>query len=209
MFVVTINQRDTREAGDQVDQLIAGLTAHSDLLSFERTVGDECQAVLENPGSAVEAALLALRPRRWNVGIGICSSVNITDGLIASRRAVVRAAETGRSDALRAGALPLRVVAAQPVPGEAPRAAPVTVLAEEAEAVLRLLGHIVAERTDAEWRVLDLLVPGVRGQQKFVAEALGITAQAVSKAIQRSRWMEELAARPGAARLLSLAAGSD
>ena len=79
-------------------------------------------------------------------------------------------------------------------------------LASEAEAVLRLLGQIVATRTDAEWAVLDLMTPGVRGQQKPVAAELGITTQAVSKAVLRSQWNEEWACRPAAARLLDLAA---
>jgi hypothetical protein len=48
----------------------------------------------------------------------------------------------------------------------------------------------------------------VRGQQKAVAEALGITTQAVSKAIARAHWPEEWAARPAAARLLGLADGA-
>ena len=38
---------------------------------------------------------------------------------------------------------------------------PLADLAAEAEAVLRLLGHIVHDRSQAEWRVLDLLTPGV------------------------------------------------
>jgi predicted transcriptional regulator len=77
-------------------------------------------------------------------------------------------------------------------------------LAAEAEAVLRLLGHIVQHRSVAEWRVLDLLTPGVRGQQKAVAQELGITTQAVSKALARAQWVEEHAARPAAARLLQM-----
>ena len=81
---------------------------------------------------------------------------------------------------------------------------PLADVAHEAEAVLRLLGHIVRDRSGAEWRVLDLMTPGVRGQQKAVAQELGITTQAVSKAVARSQWVEEHAARPAAARLLAL-----
>jgi hypothetical protein len=91
-----------------------------------------------------------------------------------------------------AGRVPVRVVAE-----DAPAAA-------QAQAVLRLLGRIVAERSDAEWRVVDLLVPGARGQQKAVAAELGISPQAVSKAVARSLWQEEQDARPAAARLLGL-----
>jgi predicted transcriptional regulator len=48
------------------------------------------------------------------------------------------------------------------------------------------------------------MTPGVRGQQKAVAQELGITTQAVSKAVARSQWAEEHSARPAAARLLAL-----
>ena len=41
-------------------------------------------------------------------------------------------------------------------------------------------------------------------QQKAVAHELGITTQAVSKAVARAQWTEEHAARPAAARLLAL-----
>jgi len=62
----------------------------------------------------------------------------------------------------------------------------------------------VVSRSAAEWRVVDLLVPGARGQQKVVAAELGITPQAVSKAVARSLWQEEWDVRPAAARLLDL-----
>ncbi len=63
---------------------------------------------------------------------------------------------------------------------------------------------MLQHRSVAEWRVLDLLTPGVRGQQKAVAQELGISTQAVSKALARAQWVEEHAARPAAARLLQL-----
>ncbi|MNW70595.1 hypothetical protein D3C74_499720 [compost metagenome] len=50
--------------------------------------------------------------------------------------------------------------------------------------------------------MVDLLTPGVRGQQKAVAEILGITPQAVSAAIVRSGYNDELGARAAIARLL-------
>jgi hypothetical protein len=157
-------------------------------------VEDEVQGIVDAPEQAVEAALIALRCGSWFVGIGV-GPVNeplpnqIKDasghGLIYARRAV---------DRLRNGKD--RV----PVAVEGPLAD----LSGEAEAVLRLLGNIVHGRSPAEWRVLDLLTPGVRGQQKAVAEELGITTQAVSKAVARAQWADEHAARPAAARLLHM-----
>ncbi|GAB4097905.1 hypothetical protein [Sinomonas halotolerans] len=198
MYTVTINQRD-RQAGDRVPALLKALARLHPEVPFDRTVGDEAQAVFTQPGPAVEAALAALRPDacgnvRWNVGIGVGPleeplplGVSEARGaaLVYSRRAVERAQLSGEAPAIA-------------VDGAEPS------LAHDAEGVLRLIGLAVTKRTVAEWRVLDLLTPGVRGQQKAVAEALGITAQAVSKAIARAHWNEEWAARPAAVRLLAL-----
>jgi hypothetical protein len=141
--------------------------------------------------------MIALRSRRWHVGIGVGElfvplpeDVNEAQGygLVYARRAVERAQKTGER-------VPLAV------------SGPDADIAAEAEAVLRLIGQIVSTRTDAEWKVLDLMTPGARGQQKFIAEELGITTQAVSKAVVRSHWVEEWSCRPAAARLLDLVYG--
>ncbi|MDY6054663.1 hypothetical protein [Micrococcus sp.] len=212
MFVLTINQRDTADAGDRVDALLRRLrTAEAAVpglaaapLPFQRSLGDEVIGAVEDPAVAVDVALRALRERRWNVGVGV-GMVNHADGtpgapaggcvhdaagpgLAAARRAVEAAA-------LSTARIPLAVRGRD---AEA---------AAEAEAVLKLVGQLVWTRTDAEWAVLDLLVPGVRGQQRPAAQALGISVQAVSQAVQRSFWNEEHACRPAAARLLGLAAG--
>lgn len=194
MFTLTINQTDRRRDGDCVPQLLKDLRHIPARLDFDRSVEDEVQGIVDSPDQAVDVALIALRSGNWFVGLGV-GPVNeplpnqIKDasghGLVYARRAV---------DRLRSGRdrIPVAVEGALPD------------IASESEAVLRLLGHIVSSRSSAEWRVLDLLTPGVRGQQKFVAQELGITAQAVSKAMSRAQWAEEHAARPAAARLLSL-----
>ncbi|MGR0161527.1 hypothetical protein [Paenarthrobacter nitroguajacolicus] len=194
MFTLTINQRDSRRDGDLVPQLLKDLRHIPARLDFDRSVEDEVQGIVEYSHQAVETALIALRTGQWYVGIGV-GPINeplpnlVKDasghGLVYARRAV---------DRLRNGKERVPVA----VDG------PITALASEAEAVLRLLGHIVLHRSPAEWRVLDLLTPGVRGQQKVVAQELGITTQAVSKALARAQWAEEHAARPAAARLLQM-----
>lgn len=80
--------------------------------------------------------------------------------------------------------------------------------ADAAAGALRLLGDLIRRRTEAEWAVVDLLVPGVRGQQKAVAQALGVSVQAVSQAQARARWREEADARVAAELLLGLAASA-
>lgn len=194
MFTLTINQTDSRRDGDLVPKLLKDLRHIPARLDFDRSVEDEVQGIVDCPHQAVDAALIALRCGSWYVGIGV-GPVNeplpnlIRDatghGLVYARRAVDRLHSTRE-----------RI----PVAVEGPLAD----ISQEAEAVLRLLGHIVHDRSAAEWRVLDLLTPGVRGQQKAVAQELGITTQAVSKALARAQWHEEHAARPAAARLLGL-----
>lgn len=197
LFVVTINQRDSREVGDLVPELLREFRFVDTVVPFQRSVGDELQGVVGSAKVAVDVALKAIRFRRWHVGIGVGEvhsppPERITDaegyGLVYSRRAVNRAQKTGER-------IPLAVEG------------PDSEVAAEAEAVLRLLGQIVYTRTEAEWNVLDLLTPGARGQQKLIAQELGITTQAVSKAVIRSHWVEEWATRPAAARLLDLVYG--
>ena len=80
-----------------------------------------------------------------------------------------------------------------------------------AEAVLRLIGRLVQDRTAAQWKVVDVLrsvrqgTHGTHGSQKIAAQKLGITEQSVSRAVLRSGWQEEWAARPAAELLLTLA----
>ena len=194
MFTLTINQRDSRRDGDLVPQLLKDLRHIPARLDFDRSVEDVVQGIVESSHQAVQTALIALRSGQWYVGIGV-GPINeplpnlVKDasghGLVYARRAVDRLRSS--NDRI-------------PVAVDGPLAA----LASEAEAVLRLLGHIVQHRSAAEWRVLDLLTPGVRGQQKAVAQELGISTQAVSKALARAQWAEEHAARPAAARLLQM-----
>ena len=194
MFTLTINQTDSRRDGDRVPQLLKDLRHIPARLDFDRSVEDEVQGIVDCPHQAVEAALIALRGGSWYVGIGVGPvheplPNQIKDaaghGLVYARRAVDRLRNSKER-------IPVAVEG------------PVADVAHDAEAVLRLLGHIVRDRSDAEWRVLDLLTPGVRGQQKAVAHELGISTQAVSKAVARAQWNEVHAARPAAARLLAL-----
>ena len=74
---------------------------------------------------------------------------------------------------------------------------------DAAEAVLILVGDVVRNRSAAEWRVLDAMDAASGVSQKDIAAQLGITPQAVSKAIVRSGRLEELKGRRAAVLLLS------
>ncbi|MEC5181100.1 MarR family transcriptional regulator [Arthrobacter sp. CG_A4] len=227
MYVMTIDQRGSTTDVDRVPGLLAELAALSTAGRFERSVGDEVQGVVERPGEVVEIALHALRSGRWYVGIGV-GRVDLPlpaspregsgPAFVAARLAVDKAKSA-------AAHVPLAVVSGGLRRGEAAPSADGSSGARacaNAEAVLRLIGRLVQDRTAAQWKVVDVLrsvqsgqsgTSGTHGTQKIAAKNLGITEQSVSRALLRSGWQEEWAARPAAEMLLSLAhgliAGSD
>lgn len=193
MYVLTIDQRNSTNESDRVPDLLRRLDGVPTAIPFERSVGDEIQGVLTSPEDVIEVALRCLRDGGWYVGIGV-GVVELPlpatpregrgSAFLEARAAVERAKKTGDR-------APLAV--------EGPNCA------GQAEGVLSLIGRFVMHRSDAEWRILDLLEPQQRGSQSAVARKLDITPQAVSKAVFRSGWIEEWAARPAAAVLLQLA----
>lgn len=207
MYVVTLTQRDAAEHGDQVDALLGALAPYAAEHPFRRSWGDEAIGAVSHADAAVGAALLALRQggrsgRRWSVGIGVGAVSPGPDGTLMgqgparARRAVERCTRQHMPICVEAGPAGVSFEGLPSAPASA----------AAAEAVLRLLGDLVTKRSEAEWAVIDLLVPGVRGQQREVAAALGISVQAVSQALARAGWAREWEVRPAASLLLGLAA---
>jgi len=204
MFVMTIDQQGSTHRGDHVAALLAQLDeleltapAEGFVRGFERTVGDEVQAVLDDPARAVTVALAVLRLGGWSIGIG-AGPVNTplpASTREASGAAFVLAREAVERAKSRSTAVPVAVEGA-----EAERAV-------EAEALLRLLGAVVIRRSDAGWAAVDRLALGAK-TQKDVAKSLGVTEQAVSQRLRSAMWAEESAVHPLAARLLAEAEGS-
>lgn len=193
MFVLTIDQRGSRTHGDKVPHLLKVLAGVEAVVRFERSVGDEVQGVIKDPLAVVDAVVRVLRERDWYIGIGIgsvelplpsSSREGAGDAFIAAREAVDAAKKTGER-------VPLTV-----------RTATTSEWADAAEAVLVLFGDIVRRRSEAEWRVLDALNASPHATQKVVAVRLGITPQAVSKAIVRAGRLEEINGRRAASLLL-------
>lgn len=193
MFVLTIDQQGSRSSTDRIPDLLGLLRHVPTILPWERSVGDEAQGVVAHAPDVVEAVLACLRDGGWYVGIGIgeveqpypeSSREGRGSAFVSARKAVERAKKTGDR---------------APVAVEGPEGS------AEAEGVLALLGRHIMARSEAEWRILDLLQPDTRGTQTAVARALGISPQAVSKAAARAAWQEELAVRPAVARLLAWA----
>lgn len=189
--VVTIDQVNSRGSADLVPDLLERLAHVPTVRPFERTAGDEVQAVLGSTDAAVDVVLTCLRVGGWSVGIGVGP---VEEPLPASTRA-------GRGDAFllareaveAAKRLPQRVA----VRGADPRAA------ADAEALLTLLATVVERRTDAAWDAVDLLAAGMTMTE--AAQKLGVSRQAVSQRLQAALWRQEQQAVPTAARLLAAA----
>jgi len=209
MWTLTVDQEGSRRVGDRVDALLADLATASPVagagpgavvLPFERTVGDEVQAVLADADLVVAVALHLVRTGGWSVGIGagVVDTPLPSTSRAGSGSAFIHAREAVEAAKSRLRSVPLAV--------RGPRAD----LAAEAEGVLTLLGSVVARRTAAGWTVVDRLTPRPgepAARQEDVATALGISQQAVSARLRAALWAEEVAARPAAARLLRLAGG--
>lgn len=196
---MTLTQRvadSSRPNTDMDRELTRELSVLDTSAPFQPTAPGEVRGLTEDPDAAVSAALMALREDRYAVAIGV-GEVLLTRVTDPEGRLAVAADGAGMLYGHEAAAtqrlnerVAVRVCAADQQS------------AAEAQAVLKLVGRIVSVRSEAEWRVVDLLMPGVRGQQKDVAAQLDITPQAVSKAVVRSLWHEEWEARPAAATLL-------
>lgn len=196
MWVVTIDQRDSRVVGDRVDSLITGLPQVAGVVrAAERTVGDELQLVLDDARGTVDLVMHVLRVGGWSVGVGAGA---VDQPLPASTREASGEAFVLARDAVEAAKSRHRSVPIA-VRGSDPEAA------ADAEAVVMLVGAIAARRSPAGWEVVDRAVADE--SQADIARHLGITVQAVSQRLRTALWAEELAARPAAARLLTLAAG--
>jgi hypothetical protein len=191
-YVLTLDQRSSRRRPDHVEALVSrlGTSGRAGLLRpFERTAGDEAQGVVATPGAVGDIVVDVLREGDWYVGLGIGP---VEEPLPASTRAgrglaFVRA----RQAVNRAKTAPYRtcVVGADDY------------RAEHVETVLWLLASVLRRRTEHGWEVADMLAAGsTRGQ---IAEALGISASAVSQRAQAAGVAEEQRGRSLLVRLLA------
>jgi hypothetical protein len=213
MIVITADQRASTTRGDRVPEVLERLAARrrgSDaegglLLPFERTVGDEVQGVLrdDDDGADLAVELIAelLRDGGWSVGVGV-GAVDLPlpdSSRAASGAAFVRARAAVDEAKRRGSAVPLAVRGGD--------AEPAATIVADAQAMLRLVGVVLARRSDAGWEAVDTLGrhQGDAAPQRSTARALGVSEQAVSQRLRAATWSEELAARPLTARLLRAA----
>lgn len=196
MFVLTVDQRHSRRTADRVEALLRDLAARAAELErpFERTAGDEVQAVVARPEVVVDLALLLVRDHSWSVGIGVGTvdqplpaSTRAGSGpAFGHARAAVTAAKT-RSTGLA-------------VVGDDQPAA------RRAQTALDLVAALLQRRTDRGVEAAALARQGL--SQLEVARRLGVTKQAVSQRLQAADWHLEAPGRELAAALLSVADGT-
>ncbi|GMA27123.1 DNA-binding protein [Arenivirga flava] len=196
MFVLTIDQRRSRDGTDRVDHLIERLRAlGGDELAAapERTAGDEVQTATEEPECALALLLAVLRDGGWHVGLGIGSV----------RRPLLSSIRSGAGDAFVAARRAVDAAKSSPL-GLAVRAVPDhdAPTAEHVEALIDLLLAVRDRRSDAGWEVSDLLDGG--STQAQVAERLAVTPQAVSLRARAAGWRWDDAARPALSTLLGM-----
>ena len=193
MFALTVDQIESRERVDLVDEVLAELSSVTTTLPFTRTVGDELQGLLHDPVSVVDAILILMRTEKWHIGLGIgpverplpTDSRRARGPALVCARAAVDAAKTEPSH--------LCVRAAREDDHEA----------YDVEAVWRLAAAVRRRRSEPGWAAVDLIRAG--RTQTEVAERLGISRQAVGQRLQAAQWSVEEAIRPTLARLLTRA----
>ncbi|GAB3619643.1 hypothetical protein GCM10027417_09030 [Glutamicibacter endophyticus] len=176
MIVLTIDQRHSRSSEDKVAELIdrANSTV-SHIRPFQRTAGDEVQAVLDNSLEAVRLAVMLAASGDWSVGLGYGS---VEEPLPSETRAGRGLAFEYARDAVERAKHSSGHLAVAGETGES----------ERLEAELQLLSNIVAKRRSTAWEAGTLLDQGYT--QAEAAEKLGISQQAVSSRVAAALWFE-------------------
>ncbi len=193
MFVMTVDQRGSRRDVDRVTDVLRS-PRPALVRPFERTAGDEIQAVADSADTVLDVALDLVDDGHWSVGIGVGP---VEHPLPESTRAGRGPAfEAAREAVESAKSAPARI-AVRGVDADS---------AADADAVIALLAVLVARRTEQGRDAIAALRR--LGSQTAVAEALSITPQAVSQRLAVAGWHLERAARPVVARMLATADGS-
>ncbi|MCJ0907350.1 hypothetical protein [Rhodococcus sp. ARC_M6] len=194
MFVLTVDQRRSRRDIDRVESVLHDLKSAPLLRPFDRTAGDEIQAVTDDPHLVVKLVLDLLRREYWSVGIGLGP---VEEPLPAQTRAGRGPAfEAARIAVERAKKAPARIAVEQ-----APADATLAERAADIDGAFTLLGTIVIRQTPDGREAIALMDAGLT--QVAAARQLGITKQAMSKRLLTAGWQAELAGRRLAERLLT------
>ncbi len=176
MIVLTIDQRRSRSSDDKVEALVKQANATVPVVRpFQRTAGDEIQAVLDDASEAIRLAVMMAASGDWSVGIGFGQ---VETPLPAETRA-------GRGPAFEFARV--AVERAKNTNAHLAVHGP-TSEATRLEAELQLTASVVSKRRATAWEAGTLADEGMTQQQ--IAARLGITQQAVSSRLSAALWFE-------------------
>lgn len=200
MFVLTVDQRGSRRDVDRVQDLVDAMNtdpmntdeghAHSTRLvrPFQRTAGDEVQAVVADPSSVVDIAIDLVERGHWSIGIGIG----------AAEHPLPEETRAGRGQAFEAARV--AVERAKNAPGRIAVEGADEDAAGDADTALTLVAMLVARRSNEGNEAVARMRSGLT--QTEAARALDISKQAVSQRLSTAGWQVEVAGRRLAQRLL-------
>lgn len=175
-LVLTADQVASRTNPDGVPAALQALASLRTLLPWERTAGDEIQALFLSAADVIEAVGILTRLGGWRIGLG-CGPVEAP--LPNSTRAARGAAYLAARDALTAArreptSLALRRRTAVGGDDYSHDHA-----AERAETALWLWRGLLARRSQEGWELMDLLDTGL--SRADAARRLGVSPSAVSQ----------------------------
>lgn len=185
--ILTVDQRGSQSSPDLVSDAATTYSAGA-ALPFDRTAGDEMQALYTDPAAVIDTVGRLLREDAWHTGLGIGEvETPLPDHARAGRGpAYVRA----RDAVTRAKISPAHLAVGGP-----------GYRARQVETVLWLWAGVLTRRTAKGWEVADLVASGFTHQQ--VGERLGITQSAVSQRGRAAGLVEADRARTLATELLA------
>lgn len=191
MYVLTVDQRRSRRDRDRVPELVERFADVPLLRGFDRTAGDEVQAVADDPAVVVDVVLDLVALGGWSVGVGVGAVEQPLPSVTRAGRG--RAFEAARDAVTRAKRAPGNVSVAG---GDPARSA-------DAAAVLALLAILVARRSEEGHQAVARIRAGA--SQSDIADELGISKQAVSQRLSVAEWQAERDGRVAAVHLVAAA----
>ena len=181
MWVLTADQKHSRTQGDRVPHILDLLARVEPHRPFQRTVGDEIQAVFMDAGTLLEAMSILFEAGDWHVGIGAGSA----------ELPLPEDSRDGRGEAF--------LLARQAVEQSKRKHPSIDFQSEgggeTARALLTLLAGIWSKRTESGWEAVRAMQESAQTQGE-AAKRLGISEQAFTRRLQAALWQAEQSSTP-------------
>ena len=173
MLVVTADQRASRADTDRVPDLLRRYRDLPTVRGFERTAGDEVEAVFDDPAVVGSVVVDLVASGYWSVGIGIDDVERPLPSETRAGRGPAFEAARSAVEAAKGRRVPLQIVGP-------------SAWCVHAQTAACLLVDLVASRSEAGREAVALVAAG--DSQARAAEKLGISPQAMSLRLRAARW---------------------